>query len=457
MICDEIGSLLMILSLYILQGVPLGLVSGSLPFLIKDRMGYSEIAVFSLAIYPFSLKFFWSPFVDSYFFEAWGRRKSWIIPMQVVSGSLMILLSFYIEELLMNPEKIWQMTFYLFLIVLVFATQDIAVDSWGVEMLKPESRSLVSTCNSIGQSIGFFSSYTLFLTLSSADFCNKYIFSEKQEKGLLSLESYLFFWGLSNWIICFFVILKPENPCESSLSPKEIFKKVSELLKTSKYQLLVLVLITSKIGLAVFDSALGLVLHEKGVKEADLGLLAALGFPFELIIGAAVGLLVKKINNDLTSWYFGMISRVLACLFSFIFLIYFPKTGLDPFLFFVLFALMLFASFSSNLYFISMCSYFSKVSQGPMTGTVYTFLTTASNFGGSTSAFFALKAIAFFSVEEKCEKLCEDCENICVEKVHGFYIVAYFSFLLCFLNLVGIRRVFKKLEKVEWGDSLKKE
>jgi MFS transporter, PAT family, solute carrier family 33 (acetyl-CoA transportor), member 1 len=33
---------------------------------------------------PFSLKVLWSPFVDLYYFKSFGRRKSWIIPMQVV-------------------------------------------------------------------------------------------------------------------------------------------------------------------------------------------------------------------------------------------------------------------------------------------------------------------------------------------------------------------------------------
>ena len=33
---------------------------------------------------PFSLKVLWSPFVDLYYFKSFGRRKSWIIPTQVL-------------------------------------------------------------------------------------------------------------------------------------------------------------------------------------------------------------------------------------------------------------------------------------------------------------------------------------------------------------------------------------
>jgi hypothetical protein len=35
-----------------------------------------------LQAYPYSLKLLWSPIVDSLFSESFGRRKSWIIPIQ---------------------------------------------------------------------------------------------------------------------------------------------------------------------------------------------------------------------------------------------------------------------------------------------------------------------------------------------------------------------------------------
>ena len=47
------------------QGIPLGLTFGSLPFLLKERASFSEMGLFSLASYPYSLKLFWSPIVDS--------------------------------------------------------------------------------------------------------------------------------------------------------------------------------------------------------------------------------------------------------------------------------------------------------------------------------------------------------------------------------------------------------
>ena len=47
--------------LYFLQGIPMGLAGGSVPFLLKSHFSYSQIGVYSLASYPYSLKLLWSP------------------------------------------------------------------------------------------------------------------------------------------------------------------------------------------------------------------------------------------------------------------------------------------------------------------------------------------------------------------------------------------------------------
>jgi len=51
------------------QGIPLGLALGSLPFIMKAKLSFSDLGLFSLASYPYSLKLFWSPIVDSFYFK----------------------------------------------------------------------------------------------------------------------------------------------------------------------------------------------------------------------------------------------------------------------------------------------------------------------------------------------------------------------------------------------------
>lgn len=97
-----------------LQGVPIGLAFGTMPFLLKSHSSYSDIAIFALSTYPYSLKLFWSPIVDSIFVEnlkigglnlSLGRRKSWIVPIQMMLGGMLWVLSGRIEEIMNQVSK----------------------------------------------------------------------------------------------------------------------------------------------------------------------------------------------------------------------------------------------------------------------------------------------------------------------------------------------------------------
>lgn len=61
------------------------------PFLLQAKASYTAIGVFSLAAYPYSFKLAWSPIVDSVYSLALGRRKSWVVPIQLASAASLLL------------------------------------------------------------------------------------------------------------------------------------------------------------------------------------------------------------------------------------------------------------------------------------------------------------------------------------------------------------------------------
>ena len=129
---DRRNFLLLVL-LYFLQGIPMGLASGSVPFLLKKHLSYGQIGVFTLASYPYSLKLLWSPIVDAVWHPKLGRRKSWILPIQVCSGFGMIYLGGNIKKMMIaagasDGSGVWTFTWWWFFLVFLCATQDIAVD-----------------------------------------------------------------------------------------------------------------------------------------------------------------------------------------------------------------------------------------------------------------------------------------------------------------------------------------
>ncbi len=97
-------SICLLLFLYLLQGIPLGMAA-SIPLIIKSiGASWSQQATFSFAFWPFSLKLLWAPLVDSLYFKRFGRRKSWLIPIQYLIGLAMIILSYYINDILLTAK-----------------------------------------------------------------------------------------------------------------------------------------------------------------------------------------------------------------------------------------------------------------------------------------------------------------------------------------------------------------
>lgn len=130
---DQRNFLLLVL-LYFIQGIPMGLAAGSVPILLKKKnLSYGQIGIFSLVTYPYSLKLLWSPIVDAVWSPIVGRRKSWILPMQLCSGFGLLYLGGRIKEMMVaagasDGSGIWSFTWWWFFLVFLCATQDIAVD-----------------------------------------------------------------------------------------------------------------------------------------------------------------------------------------------------------------------------------------------------------------------------------------------------------------------------------------
>lgn len=188
----ELGNVCVLLFLYVLQGVPLGL-AGSIPLIMQSKnVSYKDQAYFSFVFWPFSLKLLWAPLVDSVYVKRFGRRKSWLVPTQYLLGLFMLGLSFIVDSLLQTsgpggPDVI-ALTAVFFTLAFLAATQDIAVDGWALTMLSRENVGYASTCNSVGQTAGYFLGNVLFLALESADFCNKYLRFEPQDQGIVTLS-----------------------------------------------------------------------------------------------------------------------------------------------------------------------------------------------------------------------------------------------------------------------------
>lgn len=113
-----------------------------------------------------------------------------------------------------------------------------------------------STCNTVGQTAGFFLGYVLFLALESPYFCNKYIRVIPEEKGLVTLSSFLLLWGwvfiVTTTLIAF---LKHEandtatrgSPVKGTNEIVHAYKQLYSIIKLPSVRTLALVLFTAKV------------------------------------------------------------------------------------------------------------------------------------------------------------------------------------------------------------------
>lgn len=96
-------------------------------------------AEFSFVNWPFSVKLLWAPIVDAMFWPEFGRRKTWLVPVQYLIGIGMIIMSHSVSSWLgseSEPPSMMILTVSFLMLNFLAATQDIAVDGWALTMLK---------------------------------------------------------------------------------------------------------------------------------------------------------------------------------------------------------------------------------------------------------------------------------------------------------------------------------
>eukprot|EP00040_Diaphanoeca_grandis_P003847 m.26107 g.26107 ORF g.26107 m.26107 type:complete len:566 (-) comp15279_c0_seq1:54-1751(-) len=298
---------LMLLLLYTLQGIPMGLAT-AMPFILSQAgVGYGVQAVFSLCTWPYSLKLLWAPIVDSVYSKRIGRRKSWLIPVLVAGGATMMFAGSVMDRMLLKISNldnkadtsdvenlqyqiVSKITALFFIMYILMATQDIAVDGWATTMLNEKYVELGSTCSTIGQRLGFFLSFVMLLTLSDVVTCNTYLripFSiEPKSFPIVTLGGFLQICGTIMLLTSVLIsVTKGETvKTTQSLSVSEAYKELLRGAKQPGTVKLFVLLITCKLGTAVTDNVTNLKMIEYGFKKEEVAMVIPLLLPLGLAV-----------------------------------------------------------------------------------------------------------------------------------------------------------------------------
>jgi PAT family beta-lactamase induction signal transducer AmpG len=121
------------------SGLPLGLVWIAIPtWLAQEGVDIKVIGLFTLAQAPWTFKFAWSPLMDRYSLPIprVGRKLGWALATQVA----LLALTFWLARLAHHPDAVWIIGTLSLAIAFASASQDIAIDAYAVEILRPEEQ-----------------------------------------------------------------------------------------------------------------------------------------------------------------------------------------------------------------------------------------------------------------------------------------------------------------------------
>ncbi|HEY2976361.1 MAG TPA: MFS transporter, partial [Burkholderiaceae bacterium] len=162
------GRLAAFFFLYVTEGIPLGFAATAVATQLRRQdVGPAEIGAFVGSFYlPWAFKWAFGPFIDVFASDRWGRRRGWIIVMQVLMA-----LTLMSTVMLKLPEQLALFTAVLLLHNTFGAMQDVAIDALAVNTLAEHERGLANGLMfagaAIGQAVGgsgvlFLSAYTGF-------------------------------------------------------------------------------------------------------------------------------------------------------------------------------------------------------------------------------------------------------------------------------------------------------
>ena len=138
------------------SGLPLALTGSTLQaWLSVSGIEVATIAWFSWVGLPYALKFIWSPLMDRYVPPLLGRRRGWMLVSQFALALGILAMAFFPPG-----DSIWMLGCAALWVAFASASQDIVIDAYRTDVLRPEERGM-------GAAVGVFG-YRIAMLVSGA-------------------------------------------------------------------------------------------------------------------------------------------------------------------------------------------------------------------------------------------------------------------------------------------------
>ncbi|MFZ9036109.1 MAG: AmpG family muropeptide MFS transporter [Francisellaceae bacterium] len=143
------------------SGYPLMLTVSSLTlWFYQSGIEMKDIGLLSLLGVPYTFKYLWAPLVDRFGSQYFGRRKSWILSMQ-----LLIMISVFAMSLFTPDKSPFIIAIIAFVISLFSATQDIAFNAYQADVLAEDERAIGSAVGVMGYRVAMLTTGALLIII----------------------------------------------------------------------------------------------------------------------------------------------------------------------------------------------------------------------------------------------------------------------------------------------------
>ncbi|CAF1148765.1 unnamed protein product [Adineta steineri] len=394
------SNIFLTITLYILQGMNLGLTSSIPLFLIYYGATWKDRGTFNFAMYPFSLKLLWAPLIDVLYIKRFGRRKSWLVPILLISGAVLFSTSFFIQSWIVN-NRVIILTIVFFIIVFLTASEDVCVDGLAITLFAVSNPQWASTSQAIGQTFGRFLGSSFLLTFESANFTNKFIREPLslpyQTTGLFSLVHFIQFVAVAFLIVtvCLIIFVREKEETLDAngkkahdLSLIETYLSIIKLFKKKCIQKIAIVSLISPIGFVAIQTMTPLALISQGVSRENLALVN-----IPVTLAALVTPLIIRHTERALDWYARFYVLYLIHALPLAVYVYFTPSMISSGYYYpILIILLTISEFIRTLLFASSVGFSASICQPDIGGTYMTLLATIANLGYALNSSAVLYA-----------------------------------------------------------------
>lgn len=268
--------------LYLIQGMPYGFQLVALPvYLRAEGMSLTGIGLASALALPWSLKIVWGPLVDRFGSARFGRRRTWILPLQAALALSCAAVAF------VPPERGLLLLLLGVLAMNLFAaTMDVAVDGLAVDLLKVQELGYGNIAQVVGYKLGILTGGGLLVWASD----------RLGWRGL--------FLAMAGVVVAaLLVTLGFQEPSASeeadatSASVGGVLRALTAALRVPGSGWLLLFIATYKLGEAMADAMFKPLLFDAGIDAAQIGLwVGTWGTVFSLAGSFLGGILASRMR-----------------------------------------------------------------------------------------------------------------------------------------------------------------